>query len=424
VPPVPRQASVLHRAPVVLPIGAEPIRDGGVLVDGQRIGWVGPAARYDGPTVATQDWPGLLLPGLVNAHAHLQYTAYADMYAPDVDFFAWIARFPVRNRDTPEPAWAESARAGVAELLRTGTTCVADITVQRAAIEAVADAGLAGVSYVEVVGADAASWPDHRARLLATLSTADGRRAVGVSPHAPYTLSSQVFGDCVALARERRLRLHPHVAESSYETEFVAAGTGAFAEANRRWGLDMELMRKPGRQSPVGYVDGLAGLGPDVHVAHGVRVSAVDRARLRERGTVVALCARSNATLGCGAPPVAAYRAEGNAVAVGTDSRASVPSLDLLAELGLLREIALGQGSPEAGLDRWLVEAATVGGARAMGLTDVGVLTPGARADLAAFDVPLDGDPYVALVRYGAGRCLGTVVAGRQARQAGAGMGG
>jgi cytosine/adenosine deaminase-related metal-dependent hydrolase len=76
------------------------------------------------------------------------------------------------------------------------------------------------------------------------------------------------------------------------------------------------------------------------------------------------------------------------------------------------------QGSPESGLDRWLVEAATLGGARAMGLADVGVLRPGARADLAAFDVDPGGDPYGALVRHGAGRCAGTVLAGRVVHRA------
>ncbi len=161
----------------------------------------------------------------------------------------------------------------------------------------------------------------------------------------------------------------------------------------------------------------LGALGPDSHVAHGVQCDAADRALLREHGTTVALCPRSNATLGVGEAPVAAYRAEGNPVAVGTDSLSSAPSLDLLADLAALREIAARQGSPEPGLDRWLVEAATVGGARAMGLDDIGVLRPGARADLAAFDLDPAADPYAELVRHGAGRCIGTVLAGQVVHQ-------
>ena len=115
--------------------------------------------------------------------------------------------------------------------------------------------------------------------------------------------------------------------------------------------------------------------------------------------------------LGVGEAPVAAYRAEGSPVAIGTDSRASAPSLDLLADLAALRETALRQGSPAAGLDRWLVEAATAGGARAMGL-DAGTIVPGGRADLAVFAVDPGPDPYAALAG-AAGRCVGTVLAGR-----------
>lgn len=404
----------LHRAPVVLPIVAAPIADGAVFVVDDQIGWVGRYEDYFGPAVPTYEWPGVMLPGLVNAHTHLQYTGYADLYEPGVDFFAWIAQFVARNQAMTDDDWVASTKVGAAECLRTGTTCVADVATGPAVVAAVAEAGLAGVSYLETVGADDARWAaDRREALLAALAGCDPRRAVGVSPHSPYTLSTAVFGECVRLARDRGLRLHPHVAESRYEAEFVATGGGVFAEANRGWGLAMELMGAAAGNSPVEYVDALGGLGRDVHLAHGVHVSGADRALLRERGTTVALCVRSNVTLGCGEPPVAAYRAEGNSVAVGTDSRASVPSLDLLAELAVLREVALAQGSPADGLDQWLVEAATVGGARAMALADGGELSVAARADLAIFDVPVGGNPHTALVQHGAGRCIGTVLAGQ-----------
>lgn len=413
----------LHRAPVVLPIGGAPVRDGAVLVVGEHIAWVGPWPEYPGPAAPVRQWPGVLLPGLVNAHTHLQYTGYADLYRPGVDFAEWISAFVPRNRTMTGAQWLAASRAGVAELLRTGTTCVADIAAVPEALVAAAEVGLAGISFVEVVGADAANWARQREALLATLAAAaDGAagRAVGVSPHALYTLSTAVFRDLVTLARESGLRLHPHAAESRAESEYVATGGGRFAEANRAWGLEMELMSAGGSgRTPIAELATRGVLGPDVHLAHGVHVPPADAALLREHGVAVALCARSNATLGCGEAPVAAYRAAGNPVAVGTDSRASAPSLDLLGELPPLRELALRQGSPEEGLDRWLVEAATAGGARAMGLAGVGTLVPGARADLAAFDVPVTGDPYRALVEHGAGRCAGTVLAGREVHAAG-----
>jgi cytosine/adenosine deaminase-related metal-dependent hydrolase len=398
----------LHAADVVLPVAAPPIRDGAVAVDGDRVVWVGPRKDWPGGG-PVRTWPGLLAPGLVNAHCHLQYTAYADMCRPGVDFLAWISLFARRNPGLTPDDWRASTAAGVGELLRSGTTAVADVAAYPVVVRATAP--LAGVSYVEAVGVDEAGWSARRPGFVDRLA-ARTDRTVGVSPHTLYTLGSGVVRDCVALARDRGLRLHPHLAESPYEVEYVATGTGPFAAAMTGWGFAMELITAGGSaRTPAAELAGLGALGPDVHVAHGVHCDAADRALLREHRTTVTLCPRSNQVLGVGEAPVAAYRAEGSPVGVGTDSRASAPSLDLLADVAALRETALRQGSPEDGLDRWLVEAATVGGARAMGL-DAGCLGPGVRADLAVFDVDPAADPYAALVG-AAGRCVGTVLAGR-----------
>ena len=159
-------------------------------------------------------------------------------------------------------------------------------------------------------------------------------------------------------------------------------------------------------------------LGPDCHVAHGVYLSASDRAILRARGSAVALCPRSNEVIGLGEPPVAAYLEEGSFIAVGTDSLASSPSLDLMADVAALFEIARRQGYHRADLAERLLAAATLGGARAMGLhlgrERTGYLAVGARADLALFDVPVtDPDATIEeLVRNGAGRAAATIVKG------------
>lgn len=414
----------LHRAPVVLPVCADPVPAGAVAVRDGLIDWVGPAAAYRGDAERTHDWPGVLAPGLVNAHAHLQYTDFADLATGDLPFPEWIGRLARRRAEFTDQQWRDSVTRGVAAMLRSGTTCVADVVSDPAALAPLAHSGLTGIAYVEAVGADDARWAGQRRVLLVStvdsaVAGAPDHLAVGVSPHTPYTLGTAVYADCVAVARQRGLRLHPHLAETAAEAEFVLTGTGPFAEFGVGVGWQLELVRDGGcGLTPAAYLDGLGALGADVHVAHGVHLDATDRALLRERGTAVALCARSNAVLGAGEPPVAAFRAEGSPVAVGTDSLASTPSLDLLDELAALRRIALRQGSPAAGLDRWLVEAATAGGARALGLDGadrargVGGLRAGARADLAAFDVPVGPDPYTALVDHGAGRCVGTVLAG------------
>ena len=140
------------------------------------------------------------------------------------------------------------------------------------------------------------------------------------------------------------------------------------------------------------------------------------RRRLAETGTIVALCPRSNATVGIAPPPVAAYLRERVPFAVGTDSLGSNRSLDLLEDVAALRGLALDGGYAEADLDRRLLAAATVVGARSMGLDDiVGALVPDRRADLAIFAI--EPDPRVverALVESGAGRCVAVLTAGRR----------
>jgi cytosine/adenosine deaminase-related metal-dependent hydrolase len=395
----------LHAAPVVLTMTGEPLYGGAVLVEGDRVAAVGPRSSFDVDHV--REWPGILMPGLVNAHAHLEYgPPFADLATSGLPFPQWIAELNKRRMAMTEQDWQVAARGSGHRLLGTGTTAVADIVTHGPAIGVVRSLGLQGISYGELAGVDAKGWPTAWQRLEAILATG----AEGISPHTLYTLSSTVFRNMVDVARERGLRLHPHLAETSDEAEWVLSGTGALADFVARFGLDFELAGKGAGTSPVQHCDELGGLGPDVHVAHGVHVDAADRALLRERRTVVALCTRSNAILQAGEAPVADYLAEGSPVAIGTDSLASCPDLDLLAEARAARDLARKQGLEHP--EEQLVDALTRGGAQAVG-QDLGTIREGARADLAVFDVPVEGDPYASLVAHGAGRCVATVLGGR-----------
>ncbi len=407
----------IHLAPVVLTMTGEPLRDAGVVVVGEQIAAVGTRGElmsaYVG--VKVREWPGVMTPGLVNAHAHLEYgPPFADLATAGLPFAQWIQQITRRRQGLSDIQWLASARGSVTELLRSGTTCVADVVTNGPGIQAAARAGLAGISYAEVVGCDEARWPDELARVMRVVDAAPLGRRLGLSPHALYSLSGSVVTAALAIARDRGWRLHTHLAETSEEAEFVLGGGGPIAAALQRIGLAHDLLGRGAGRSPAAHLDVLGGLGPDVHVAHGVHLDQDDRALLRERGTSVTLCARSNRALGAGDPPVAALLAEGSPIAVGTDSLASSPSLDLLDELAALRAVAESQGADPAGLGEQLVTAATVGGAAALGLLGaVGLLAPGVRADLAVFDVPVSGSPYDALVGHGGGRCVLTVVGGR-----------
>ncbi|WP_025272600.1 amidohydrolase family protein [Haloglycomyces albus] len=408
----------IYAAPMVLPIGRDPIADGAVAVDDDGyIAYVGPAD--DAPDGEVTRFDGMLTPGLVNAHTHLCYSSYTDMYESDKEFFEWIQQFAVRNPEMDENDWAESARAGVQESLRHGTTAVADIVTPAAAFPALLDSPLTGILYWEALFQDDTTWETNRSEWRDVLTETRATKhnddiAIGVSPHALYTLSSSVASSLAELARTLELRLHPHLAESGHEDLYVRRGAGPFSFMMRRAGLTMDLSESRGADhSPAVEADKLNWLGDDCHVAHGVHLDAEDRRLLREANTSVALCIRSNQRLEAGVPPVAAYRAEGNSIAIGTDSRASSPDLDVAGELLPLRQAALSQGDSGEGLSEWLVRAATQGGARALGRDDIGELAEGKRADLAHFAIKPGDNPYRSFVEKSAGQCTATVTKGR-----------
>ncbi len=434
----------VHAAPWVVALdptipGADErgvIRDGAVLiVDGQvrDVGERAALLRRAGDTVRVRNHRGVMTPGLVNAHSHLQYTSYADLAASGLPFSPWIAAMVERRAVTTAEQWAESTRIGAHLALRSGTTAVADIVTDAPALAPLARSGLRGISYVEALGADDAQWDDARRRDVAgMLDAAPAGRATGVSPHSLYTLSRRAFAESTALGRDRGLRLHTHLAESADEVEFVALGSGLLAELAGHAGWQMDVVMCGGAaRTPAVEMDALGGLGPDVHVAHGVHCDADDRALLRERGSAVALCVRSNRILKAGRPPIADYLAEGSPIALGTDSLASSPSLDLLEEARAARDLAREQGYDGHDLDQRMVQAATLGGAFALGLDGrprpdgtsadtVGVIAPGALGDLAVFDVPTEAgsgsgtsyDVFAALIDHGAGHCRATVLGG------------
>ncbi|CAB4930992.1 unannotated protein [freshwater metagenome] len=430
----PDTSLTVHRADWLLPVADEygrpvaPIREGAVAVEAGIVVAVGPAsavlAACDS-TALVRDWSGVLIPGLVNAHTHLQYTSYGDLAAGDLPFPQWIEEVIRRRGSTTDADWAESAAAGAQMLLSTGTTSTADDVTDQPAIAPVGDSGVGGISYLELFGYDDAHWPQGRAALEQRLDHAPPGRELGTMAHAIYTLDPAPFADIIAMGRARGMRSQIHLAEADSETQFVATGSGPSADTARAAGWDFSLVRDGGAGvSPTRFVADLGCLTPQIHVAHGVHCNAADRALLRVHATTVALCPRSNAILQSGVPPIADYLRENSPIALGTDSLASSPSLDLLDEVRAAFDVARAQGYHNADLAVRLLYAATYGGARAMGrhlaiegvgdnagLAPYGALYPGAQADFAVMGVaPKVGSPVDAVVF--SGHCVATVLAG------------
>lgn len=417
----------MFSADTVVPISRPPLPDASVAARAGRILQVGERKRVLAayPKAKEVRWHGVLIPGLVNTHTHLQYTGFSALGAMQFSGFeewsiAFDELYATRLRDED---WLGAARSGAELAVRSGTTAIADICTDIDAVTAIRDAGLSGYTFFEVMGYDWREWrAGGRERVLNEIRTAlitqTPTARIGISPHAPYSLDTPVLAELVELALEADLPVHTHLAESEFEDTYYRSGTGPLADFVGRFGREFQILREGGNgTSAAQFAASLGLLGRKRHVAHGIYVDPEDRAILRETRTPVALCPRSNAVIGLDPPPVAAYLEEGNAICVGTDSLASSPSLDLLGDVRALRDLALEQGYERSDLSRRLLEAATIGGAQALhmdsGRHAVGSIEPGKRADFAIF--PTHGsqqDPETSIVQLGAGSCVATVVGG------------
>lgn len=363
---------------------APPIAHGAVLIgaDG-RIVEVGPDAAVSHPADAQpQHWPdAAILPGLVNAHTHLELTGFAGLAEED-DFPSWIRRIRALKAARKDAEFLDAARAGLAACHRAGVTTVADTGDSGAVIQALAEAGGSGIAYHEVFGPHPDQLQEsltglHR-RLAELRPFVSPRVRLGVSPHAPYTVSAPLYAAVARLAEREGLPVAVHLAESEAESELVHEASGPFAEAWTARGIPLPEL--PGR-SPVALLDELGVLSERTLTIHVVQAGPADVARLARRRAAVAHCPLSNRRHAHGTAPLAAFLDAGLRVGVGTDSEASVGPLDLLAEARAARALA-GLGALDA------LRLVTSGAARALGLEgEVGVLRPGAWADVAVVSI-------------------------------------
>lgn len=353
-----------------------------------------------------------LLPGLINLHTHLELHGFRGA-VPESDFSAWIQHMRRIRETTAGDAYLEGARDGLRESWRYGATTVADTGTSGATVRALAELGGRGVYFQEVLGPDPR---DAEALLRGLVGVVEDLRqeappdvTVGVSPHAPYTVSSRLLELAVEYARDRGLQLASHVAESPAETAFVVRGEGPFAES---WAARGFPLPAPAA-SAVRYAERAGLLGSDLLAVHVAQADEDDIALLARSASAVALCPRSNRRHGHGDPPLRQLLAAGVRLGLGTDSGVSVDSLDPLAEARAAQQLA-GLSAERA------LRLATVDGARAIGMErDVGTLEPDKWADLCVLPLEPAGsaaseDVLERLLAAAPGPVAATWVAGRR----------
>ncbi len=304
----------------VLPVEGAPIRNGAVAFEDGRIVAVGTASELGAGTSYAD---AAILPGLVNAHSHLEYAVYVGFGDGLGDFSEWITLHIERKARIGWDEFVDIARLGVSQCLASGVTTVGDCSYSGAAAVACAELGLRATVYLEVFGSEPAPalerFSEMRERVAESFSA---RVRLGISPHAPYSVSAKVYRACAAL----ELPMATHISESNSEVAYLVSGEGA-------WGGYKDLLVEPPGTTGTRLLaaDGL--LGPSLVAAHCVVLDAEEIGLLASTGTGVAHCPRSNAALGCGVAPLAELRAVGARVGVGTDSPASAPSFDFFEEL-------------------------------------------------------------------------------------------
>ena len=420
--------TTLYSANVVCPMSGPPVGDGGVLVTDGVISAIGDAGRLEPSASRRHHLDGVLLPGLVNGHTHLEHTD-ASALAVSGPHTAWLAAVDGLTELWQPEQWGRSAHRGVQQALRAGTTAVFDAVTRGPAVPAASRAGLAGDSFVEIADIDVDDADEVLAQAEHALTLpADGRR-VGIGPVSPSRLGTGVLQSLAALAKRMDAPLQIHCGESDADTAALRLGSGPHADRARSLGKNYEWL-EGGAPTPVRYLEAVGALGPATSLVSAVRIDAGEARLLGRLGVSVVACPRANDRLQMGPVSLDLLADAGVALALGTEGRSAAPDLDMLAEaaawVGVARRQGLHlwpSGSGPVPLEEAAVRLITADGARALGWGHrCGVLEPGRRADLVGIEIATSSDTvYSDLITSGAGRQVLTLVGGvRKARRAGA----
>ncbi len=415
----------------VLPITLPPIEDGAVAIGADRIISVGPAPEIKSifPAVPIKDLgEAAILPGLVNVHSHVELTAFRGRLE-ETHFQSWISELVrLKTERLNEDDLLLSARLGCIEAMRAGITTIADTSEAPSPLAALIESGQRGVIFQECFGPQteqAESSLDsleekldaHAERLAGAGSDAQARIRLGISPHAPYSVSAKLYERSTQFALDRHLDMAIHAAESADETSLLIDGSGSFGNSLLRRGISFD----PPGCSTIKYFDRLGVLEAAPLLIHCVKVNHEDISVIAEHRARVAHCPKSNAKFGHGIAPLIELQRAGVMVGLGTDSVASNNTADMIEEArfcSLLQRAARGERE-HCSADE-MIRLMTIEGARVLGMEqEVGSLEPGKQADLIAIDLKSANnipnyDPATAIICSCSGRdVVLTVVAGR-----------
>jgi cytosine/adenosine deaminase-related metal-dependent hydrolase len=390
----------VYRAAWVCPITCAPISSGWFSVSDGRIDAVGIPGQPPPSSPVCDLGAVVVLPGLVNAHTHLELSYLRGRVPPASSFIGWIKQLFLSRggrRENPEdPKVVDAATQAAHEARSFGTAAVGDIGNSLASPRPIAEAGMHGLVFHELIGfnhRDGSIVEATRPERERAGSAAPDRVRVSIGPHAPYSVSPELFRAIRAEAdRMDSGIMSVHLAESAAELDLLRDGSGPWPGLLTLIGA-MPPGWAPPRLDPVAYLESLGMLDGRTLVVHGVQLTDEELRRLASIGCTLVTCPRSNQWVGAGVPPIERFYASGVRVAIGSDSLASVEDLNLFAELKTMRWLAPSIPA------RLILESATLTGATALGFGDsIGSIEAGKLAELIAVDVPegeLDVEEYL-----------------------------
>lgn len=410
---------MILRAKVVLPLSGPPIKHGAVHVSGERIVAIGSwrqVCQNRRKERVVELGESVIMPGLINAHCHLDYTHMAGQFAPPKVFTDWLKQITATKAGWGLSDYKESWQAGAQMLVRSGTTTVADVEAVPSLLPDVWQATpLRVFSFLEMIGITQRRSPgallQEAAQKISSLR--HGRCRAGISPHAPYSTLPELLRLSAAAARRRRWLVCTHIAESELEFSMFRHAKGGMYDWLQRSGRDMTDC---GGVSPVRHMEQCGLLGPNLMAAHVNYLGPKDAELLAKRRVSVVHCPRGHAYFGHDTLPLRRLRRAGVNVCLGTDSLASVRlERRQKAELNMFDEMRAVATRESSLSPRQILQLATLNGARALGLQGkVGELSPGAKADLIVIPLSVGKDIYESVVQH-RGNVLASMIGGRWA---------
>lgn len=362
------------KADYILPVSSSLIQKGFILIENNQIKTIGKQTElpcdFNGQVIEFKN--GVILPGFINLHSHIEYTMVPTSDG-SLSFFPWIKNLIETCKDWTLEDFLVSAKKGADLSLESGITCIADTTPIMTSLIACKEKGVRGVIYQEVFG-----WEQDERLILneleQKLQEAEEKKndilKIGISLHAPYTVSPSVWKAVMNFAEKHGYPLHCHVAESLDEKEWFLTGKGVIAGFRENW--------DPPGISPVHFFAKTDCLSNQMICAHCVQVDEEDLKILKERQIIIAHCPRSNLLLKNGVMPLSAIIKHNVKWGIGTDSLASCQTLDLFDEMRAVIKL-----HPDIKINSFdLIKKVTYEHAQYLGMNSIGSLEADKKADL------------------------------------------